>query len=135
MSQFVLKSETSRESLDWGSMGWMTHPRLTGNRQLTIIDVELAPGKGHDFHRHPDQEETIYVIEGTVEQWLGEEQRVLTSGDAVYVDAGTVHASFNVGDQPARVLAILGPCVGEAGYEMEVVADEAPWNALRPQSD
>ena len=69
-----------------------------------------------------------------VEQWLGEEKRMLAPGEAVYIDAGTVHASFNTSDQPARVLAILGPCVGDVGYEMQVVADQAPWNTLRPQS-
>jgi quercetin dioxygenase-like cupin family protein len=131
LSQFVLKSETERESLDWGSLGWMTHPPLTGNRQLTVLDVELLPGNGHDFHRHPDQEETIYVIEGSVEQWVDQEMKILGPGDTAYIDAGVVHASFNTGDKPAKVLAILGPCVGEIGYATEPVHEQAPWDTLR----
>lgn len=131
MSQFVLKAETPREQLDWGSFGWMSHPPLTGNKAFTIIDVELAPGKGHVFHRHADQEETIYVVSGRVEQWVEQEKKILAPGDAIFLDAGVVHATFNVGAETAKVLAILGPCVGEVGYEIEEVADQAPWKDLR----
>ena len=56
---------------------------------------------------------------------------MLNPGDAVYIPADCVHATFNEGDEPAKVLAILGPCVGEIGYEVEEVADLAPWNTLR----
>jgi len=131
MSKFIPKSAVDRESLDWGTMGWVSHPPFTSNKQLTVIDVELTPGNGHDFHKHPDQEEVIFVVEGKVEQWLEQEKRILEPGDAIYIDAGVVHASFNVGESNAKLLAILGPCVGEIGYEIVVVADEAPWNSLR----
>jgi len=55
----------------------------------------------------------------------------LKPGDAVFIQADEVHASFNMGDEPAYALAILGPCVGEIGYEVVEVADQAPWNSLR----
>ena len=42
-----------------------------------------------------------------------------------------VHASFNVSSEPAKLLAILGPCSGSEGYELVDVANEAPWNGLR----
>ena len=126
-----MKADTPREHLDWGNLGWLSHPPVTGNKNLTVIDVELISGMGHDFHRHPDQEEVIYCIKGEIEQWVGDEKRILGPGDSVYIDADVVHASFNVGTEPAQLLAILGPCVGEMGYEVVEMADEAPWNSLR----
>jgi hypothetical protein len=42
-----------------------------------------------------------------------------------------VHASFNIGDSDARIIAILGPCVGGEGYELVDVAAEEPWKGLR----
>ena len=129
--RFMLSAETPPEVLDWGSLRWMSHPPSTKAKQLTVIEVTLSPGKGHNFHKHPDQEEVIYVIDGSVEQWLDQEKRVLGPGDSVFIDADVVHASFNVGDSEAKLLAILGPCVGEGGYELVDVADEAPWNSLR----
>lgn len=128
---FMMSAETAPEVLDWGRLRWMSHPPSTGAGQLTVIEVNISPGHGHDFHRHPDQEEVIYCISGRVEQWLDREKRILGPGDSVFIGAGVVHASFNVGDGEARLLAILGPCVGAQGYELVDVACEAPWKDLR----
>jgi quercetin dioxygenase-like cupin family protein len=129
--QFVIAADVPRQRLDWGALGWLSHPPATGARQLTVIDVSLDPGQGHNFHKHPDQEEVIFVVSGSVEQWIGEQRRVLGPGDAAFIPADAVHASFTVGDDPAHLLAILGPCVGEVGYELVDVSAEVPWNALR----
>jgi quercetin dioxygenase-like cupin family protein len=129
--KFVLAGDTKPEILDWGRLGWMSNPPNTGARDLTVIDVALLPGKGHNFHRHPDQEEVIVVLAGKVEQWIDRDKRVLTAGDAAFIPADMVHASFNVGDREAKLLAILGPCVGPIGYELVDVAGDPPWNKLK----
>jgi quercetin dioxygenase-like cupin family protein len=129
--KFVIAREAKADELDWGRMGWLSNPPLTGARQLTVINVTLAPGKGHDFHKHPDQEEVIYVVAGSVEQWVDRDKRVLGAGDSAFIPADMVHASFNVGTSDARIVAILGPCVGATGYELVDVAGEAPWKSLR----
>jgi quercetin dioxygenase-like cupin family protein len=98
---------------------------------LVVIEVDLLPGNGHAFHLHARQEELLYVLEGEVEQWLGEEKRILGAGDSTLIEPNTVHASFNISSKPAKVLAILGPVVGEEGYEVVEVAHQAPWNTLR----
>ncbi len=131
MNKFVLKSETPRDELDWGTLAWLSHPPTTENKHLTVVDVVIAPSKVHDFHKHPNQEEVIFVVEGKIEQWIEQEKKILEPGDAVYIDANVVHASFNIGEGAAKLLAILGPCVGEIGYEIEEVADQPPWNNLR----
>jgi quercetin dioxygenase-like cupin family protein len=129
--KFVLAREVKPELNDWGKLGWLSNPPNTGARDLTVIDVTLNPGKGHNFHKHPDQEEVIFVVAGKVEQWIDRDKRVLSPGDCAFIPADVVHASFNVGDSDAKVVAILGPCVGKIGYELVDVAAEAPWNKLR----
>lgn len=131
MSKFVTSSETPKETLDWGNLAWLSHPPSTRNKQLTVIDVELFPGNGHYFHRHLSQEDVVYCLKGTVEQWFGEEKPILKAGDAVYIDANVVHAIFNDSDEPACLLVILSPCIGEIGYELIDVANEEPWSHLR----
>jgi quercetin dioxygenase-like cupin family protein len=128
---FTIASETEPEILDWGRLRWLCNPPSTGAGALTVIDVTLLPGKGHNFHKHPDQEEVIVVISGQVEQWLDREKRRLGPGDSVFIPAGMVHASFNAGSGEAKLAAILGPCVGDIGYVSVEMGDEAPWNALR----
>ena len=132
-NRFLIEQEISPENLDWGSLRWLSTPKVTGAGELTVIQVSLNPGKGHNFHKHPDQEEVIYVIDGKVEQWVDQEMRVLGPGDSAFIPADMVHASFNVGDTNAKLLAILGPCVGEGGYELVDVAEQAPWSGLRAQ--
>lgn len=129
--KFVPSGEVDREELEWGTLGWLSRPPSTGAKQLTVIDVDLLPGKGHDFHKHPDQEEVIFVVNGEIEQWLEARKQTLKPGDSVFIPKDMVHASFNVAEGPAKLLAILGPCVGEGGYEMVEVADQEPWRGLR----
>jgi quercetin dioxygenase-like cupin family protein len=128
---FRIGSDVERERLEWGGIGWVSRPPSTGAQQLTVMEVTIEPGFGHDFHKHPDQEEVIYVRGGRIEQWLEAEKRELGTGDAVFIPADTVHASFTVGDETAQLLVTLGPCVGDGGYETVDVSTEAPWSALR----
>ena len=128
---FVPGSAAERETLDWGSLAWVSRPQSTEAKDLTVIEVTLNPGGGHNFHKHPDQEEVIYVIEGEVEQWLERESCTLRPGDSVFIKAAIVHASFNNSSNPAKLLAILGPCVGAGGYVSVEMGEEEPWASLR----
>jgi quercetin dioxygenase-like cupin family protein len=129
--KFVIAKEVELKVDDFGTSRWLSHPPSTGAKQLTVIDVNLDPGKGHNFHKHPDQEEVILVVAGKIEQWVDREKRILGPGDSAFITAGVVHASFNVGDQSVKIIAILGPCVGPIGYELVDVANDAPWKTLR----
>ncbi|MEM7371115.1 MAG: cupin domain-containing protein [Bacteroidota bacterium] len=119
------------EQLGWGSNTWHSNPSLTQARKLAVVEVNLQPGGGHHFHHHPNQEEVIYVIEGEIEQWVEQESRILGKGDSAFIPAGMVHASFNVSNQDAKFMAILGPCIGDAGYEIEEVHESEPWKSLK----
>ena len=71
------------------------------------------------------------VIDGAVEQWLHQEKRILHPGDSVFIPADVVHASFNTGNAPAKLMAILGPCVGEGGYISVEMGEQEPWKSMR----
>jgi len=123
-------SSLTRDQHDWGVFAQVSGPR-DGLDGIVAIEATFLPGKCHDFHRHPGQEEVIYVIEGSIEQWVLDEKQVLSAGDSVVIPASAVHASFNEGTEPAKILAILSPAVGDDGYGVEDVAGEEPWASLR----
>jgi quercetin dioxygenase-like cupin family protein len=131
MSRFVLSPDVRQERFDWGTVGWRCIPSITGSQQLAVLDVTIEPGFGHDFHRHPDQEEMIVVRSGRIEQWIEQDSQVLGPGDSVYIDRDVVHASFNTGSETAQLEVVLGPSVGDGGYELVDVASEEPWASLR----
>jgi quercetin dioxygenase-like cupin family protein len=128
--RFKPAAEIERQQHDWGEFAPFSSP-ADGAERIMAVEATFMPGKSHDFHRHPNQEEVIYVLEGQVEQWVEREHRLLGPGDAVVIPTAVVHASFNIGDEPAKIVAILSPCRGEAGYEVEELAAEEPWRSLR----
>ena len=129
--KFTLIAETEFATVDWGRVAALCNPEGAGAKRLTILNAKMYPGKGHDFHKHAEQEEVILVVSGKVEQWLENEKRVLGPGDSVFIAPNTVHASFNVGDSEAHIVAIFGPSVGVNGLEMIDMSEVAPWNGLR----
>jgi quercetin dioxygenase-like cupin family protein len=131
MSSFVTQSDVREEAFDWGTIGWRLTP-AAGSKHLVIMDVTLEPGEGHDFHRHPGQEEMIIVTQGQITQYIERDYSSLGPGDSVYLDEGVVHASFNDGDETAHLQVVIGPSLGgETGYGLEDVSGEEPWSSLR----
>ena len=131
MSTFIPLSEVRRESFDWGVIGWRLIPSK-GSQHLVVMDVEIEPGGGHDFHRHPGQEEMIIVKSGSITQFLEADWTSLTAGDSVFVPEGVVHASFNDGDETAHLQVVISPSLGgETGYGLDDVSSQEPWASMR----
>jgi quercetin dioxygenase-like cupin family protein len=131
MSRFVMQADVEQEQFDWGTIGWRARPANTRSRQLVVMDVTLEPGEGHAFHRHDGQEEMIIVKQGFVTQFIESDLTTLGPGDSVYLDAGVVHASYNDGDETAHLQVVIGPSLGEGGYDLVDVSGDEPWASLR----
>ena len=102
---FICDDDVEWEELDWGELGWVRRPaNVPDGSRLCALDVKLDPGKGHDFHTHPNQEEMILLRSGTVEQWVRDEKKQLTAGDCAFIPLNTVHATFVAEDAPEPVL-------------------------------
>ena len=134
MSKFVKKGDVEEEQFDWGVIGWRCVP-ATGAKQVVVMDVKLEPGEGHDFHRHPGQEEVIIVKRGRITQYLERESTELGPEDSVFIEADVVHASFNEADETADLQVIIAPSLGEgSGYGLVDVSGEEPWASVRRAS-
>jgi quercetin dioxygenase-like cupin family protein len=131
VSKFVKRNEIEHEQFEWGDVGWRCFP-ATGAEQIVVMDVTLEPGGGHDFHRHPGQEEMIIVKRGQITQYLERESTTLAPEDSVFIEADVVHASFNESDEPALLQVIIAPSLREgSGYGLVDVSAEEPWASLR----
>jgi quercetin dioxygenase-like cupin family protein len=131
MSKFVKQSDIEHEQFDWGAVGWRCYP-TTGAQQIVVMDVTLAPGGGHDFHRHPGQEEMIIVKRGQITQYLEKDSTTLNPDDSVFIEADVVHASFNESGEAALLQVIIAPSLREgSGYGLVDVSGEEPWASLR----
>ena len=67
------------------------------------------------------------MIEGEIEQWVDREKRMLRAGDSAFICANVVHASFNVNNRKARLLAILGPMWDRRAMNSSMSPGRNPW--------
>ena len=75
-------------------------------------------------HSHSNNEELVYVLEGTLRYRVGSETRDLSRGQSMHTPRGTVHAFSNPFDCPARALIILSPDIGAQYFkDVAVVAN------------
>ncbi len=70
-------------------------------------------------HSHADNDEWIYVLEGTLRYAVDDITRELRPGDSMFTPRGSVHAFSNPHDAPAVALTVLTPDIG-AEYFREV---------------
>ena len=80
-------------------------------RQFTI-----APGGSIPAHRHDSIEHDQVMLAGEMVLTLAGQERTVTTGDVVYIPAGTAHAYRNDGDEPVRFLCIV-PATAVYGTE------------------
>lgn len=127
---FITEAEAIKEDVNGRTNFWMCRPEITNAKDLQICRAVLPAGEGHNFHHHPELEEAIYVLEGEVEQWVGQEKQILKAGEVAHMLPGVVHATFNCNAQDAVILAILSPGT-QTGPFMVDVSTEEPWANLR----
>jgi uncharacterized cupin superfamily protein len=79
-----------------------------------LVRHVLAPGiLAAPPHRHGDEDEYSFVLEGRVAFALGDEVRTAAHGEVVSKPRGQLHTFWNPREYPARVLEIITP----AGFE------------------
>jgi len=89
-------------------------------KNFCIGNVTLEPNGGQVPWHNQDQEEVYIVVEGTAEMCLGEERRVMKTGQAVYIPPGVFHQLTNVGDTPLRMMYCYGPAGDVAHWRQEL---------------
>jgi len=96
------------------AMAKAAEPGAPAVRALAIGEGVMAgllrSGK-HDggFHRQPDHEELLVMIEGEAEFRVGEETRQVRPGDFVFVPRGTIHGTVATKLEPLSFLSIIAP--------------------------
>ena len=74
------------------------------NGAYCLCEALVAPGAGAPLNRHPEDDESFYVLDGRFVFTLGDETVEAEAGAYVRVPRGAVHSFLNVGDRPARLL-------------------------------
>jgi mannose-6-phosphate isomerase-like protein (cupin superfamily) len=86
----------------------------TGSAFVLWEDREVR-GKPTPLHRHPNEDETLYVLEGEILVHLNGEEHLVGEHGVFVAPRGVPHA-FLVISETARLLTLQTPGTGEAFY-------------------
>lgn len=77
--------------------------------RLSVLEVNTPPGQGPPMHIHLEQNEWMYLLEGSFGLQCGGEKSVLHVGDSFMAPKGVPHSYVVLGSRPARHLNIYDP--------------------------
>jgi mannose-6-phosphate isomerase-like protein (cupin superfamily) len=84
-----------------------------GDRFSLVEHPMSARALAAPLHRHTNEDEYSFVIEGRMGALLGNDHVEAGPGDLVHKPRGQWHTFWNAGDEPCRILEIISP----AGFE------------------
>jgi quercetin dioxygenase-like cupin family protein len=89
---------------------------------MGVFELTVPPGSNvPPPHSHSNNEEIVYVLEGTLRYTVGADTRDLAPGETMHTPRGTVHGFANPFGSLARALITLSPDIG-AQYFRDVAA-------------
>jgi quercetin dioxygenase-like cupin family protein len=78
-----------------------------------LVDEQASHGESVPLHRHPDDMESFYVLEGEITLFIGDQPGVRApAGSFAHLPGGTVHG-FRVESEKARYLILTTPRHGQ----------------------
>ena len=89
------------EETDFGRLVWMVSGAQGNSTTMTVGRCHIAPGKANTRHYHPNCDEILYVIQGTIRHSMGDRTVSMSAGDTVSIPAGVVHNAENTGADEA----------------------------------
>ena len=105
------------------------------NGSLFIMEAIIPAGGGPPLHIHHREDESFYLLDGTVEITLGEKKVKATTGDFVQIPRGSVHAFRNTGSTTARMLLLFSPAGMEKYFEEVLEPVQNRSAAIPPVTD
>jgi quercetin dioxygenase-like cupin family protein len=110
MDEQLVVREPGAGRATWAMQSLFEHLLEPGeSSRLGVALVTQPPGVATPLHRHTQEAEAFYVLEGRVSYCAGEETFELYEGCFIHLPQGVPHAFRIRGDRPARLLALTAP--------------------------
>jgi quercetin dioxygenase-like cupin family protein len=83
------------------------------DQQATVLETIVPPRGGPPRHKHANESETFYIVEGDFEFEMDGQRVQASTGDFLVAPRGVPHQFKNVGNEPGKLLIVCQP----AGFE------------------
>ena len=85
-------------------MDWFMDDTIDPQAGISLAKMTVAAGVTSELHHHTNCAETLHLIEGEIEQRIGDEWRIMTAGDTCVIPAFAKHQTRNLGQKPAILM-------------------------------
>jgi quercetin dioxygenase-like cupin family protein len=114
-------SDNSLQASDgWMDMDvkWLVTSASVGAESCVFGLTVFPPGARHDIHRHPNAEETEYIVSGSGIAAVGDDAVRIEAGEMVFVPRNEYHGFHNDSDRETVMVWTYAPAANldEAGY-------------------
>lgn len=96
--------EAAKVPMDSGALTWFASRQLGNSGAMTVGTATLPPGGENPRHFHPNCEEVLHVLRGTIIHMMGDDEAELGPGDTITIPAGLIHNARNTGGTDALLL-------------------------------
>ncbi len=81
------------------------HPSQGSQNQMSVFTVEVPPGSFLPPHAHVQEEESYFMLKGSLNMTIAQENITLHPGDFVHIPQGTAHGYRNTSEENVQFLA------------------------------
>ncbi len=104
----ITPAGAGEDGVVWNILG-QTYSLKSNTQSSFSFETLFPPGTFVPPHVHPNQDEFIYMLDGTFDLFLDGENGKATTGDLVRMPRGIAHGIFNNSDDPVKALFWVSP--------------------------
>ena len=97
----IRQDDAARHDYGWGSLTWFASGTVGGARDMTVGLCVIKPGCENPAHAHPNCEEVLHLVRGTIAHTADDETYSMLAGDTIVVPPDVRHNARNVGRDDA----------------------------------
>ena len=92
-----------------GSTSEMLASKAMNKKMMPVMIKLNKSGVTHNEETRPGIEKFIYVLDGKIEAYIGDEKYDMTGGDTLYFESSLPHYFKNTGSGESRLICVICP--------------------------
>lgn len=106
------------ETKDGSLIKELLHPDGHSNKNQSLAEAIVPPGKITALHKHKKSEELYHITQGKGRMTLGNQEFDVEPGDSVCILPGTTHCIENIADNDLHILCCCSPAYSHDDTEL-----------------
>jgi len=85
-------------------MDWLMDSSVLPEANMSLARMTVPKGVTSERHKHESCTETLHVLSGQVEQYIGDTSLKMGPGETCFIPKDTAHHTVNIGTEAAVIM-------------------------------